>query len=438
MAAASSSVVRRVEELGDLAQAHIQQLSEAAGEDDHFLIRASAALEKLKLQCGEDKECSTPSNLLELYTQAILDMTYFEENKLVDEDFPEDSSQKVKELINFLSEPEILVKENNMHPKHCDLLGDELLECLSWRRGALLYMYCHSLTKRRDWLTRKSSLLKKYLVDGISYLLQMLNFRCPIQLNEGASFQDLDTAKLLSEGIFSDIHLLAMMYSGEMCYWGLKHCADQQPENHEMDIGVSGASYATHKEPLDFREVGEKILKNITLTKYAWFIKQIMKIKPLVSVTNDIFIFPTFYFLIFVDFSVLLLSYLFCFFRASCYYYFFPHHQPLSEFSSFPVQPWFSGTSHEELSTHMALSLVLTENRDYAEGSFSGSHKDIPSAQSTGFRSSLASLSCIIFFLTHKSMHYVFVLLSLTGFCFPTSSENFQVKCFGAYKIKKK
>lgn len=230
-------------------------------DDDHFLIRASAALEKLKLQCGEDKECSTPSNLLELYTQAILDMTYFEENKLVDEDFPEDSSQKVKELINFLSEPEILVKENNMHPKHCDLLGDELLECLSWRRGALLYMYCHSLTKRRDWLTRKSSLLKKYLVDGISYLLQMLNFRCPIQLNEGASFQDLDTAKLLSEGIFSDIHLLAMMYSGEMCYWGLKHCADQQPENHEMDIGVSGASYAAHKEPLDFREVGEKILK---------------------------------------------------------------------------------------------------------------------------------------------------------------------------------
>lgn len=33
MAAAGSSVVRRVEELGDLAQAHIQHLSEAAGED---------------------------------------------------------------------------------------------------------------------------------------------------------------------------------------------------------------------------------------------------------------------------------------------------------------------------------------------------------------------------------------------------------------------
>jgi hypothetical protein len=38
---------------------------------DHFLIRASAALEKLKLLCGEEKECSNPSNLLELYTQVL-------------------------------------------------------------------------------------------------------------------------------------------------------------------------------------------------------------------------------------------------------------------------------------------------------------------------------------------------------------------------------
>ena len=60
-------------------------------------------------------------------------MTYFEENKLVDEDFPEDSSQKVKELINFLSEPEILVKENNMHPKvslyNCELWWNAANSC---------------------------------------------------------------------------------------------------------------------------------------------------------------------------------------------------------------------------------------------------------------------------------------------------------------------
>jgi hypothetical protein len=62
-------------------------------------------------------------------------------------------------------------------------------------------------------------------------------------------------------GVFSDIHVLAMMYSGEMCYWGLKHCTDQQSENHEVDTDVFGASCTTHKETLDFREVGEKILK---------------------------------------------------------------------------------------------------------------------------------------------------------------------------------
>ena len=62
-------------------------------------------------------------------------------------------------------------------------------------------------------------------------------------------------------GIFSDIHVLAMMYSGEMCYWGLKHCTAQQSENHEVGTAGFGASCTAHKEPLDFREVGEKILK---------------------------------------------------------------------------------------------------------------------------------------------------------------------------------
>ena len=89
-------------------------------------------------------------------------------------------------------------KENNVHLKHCNFLGDELLERIPWRWGALLYKYCHSLTillsLRSEWLRRKSNLLKKYLVDGISYLLQMLNFRCLIQLHKGVSFQDLDTA----------------------------------------------------------------------------------------------------------------------------------------------------------------------------------------------------------------------------------------------------
>lgn len=46
----------------------------------------------------------------------MLDITYFEENQLVDEDFPEESSsRKVEELICILSEPEDLVRECNIN-----------------------------------------------------------------------------------------------------------------------------------------------------------------------------------------------------------------------------------------------------------------------------------------------------------------------------------
>uniref|UniRef100_A0A8C0EU63 Uncharacterized protein n=1 Tax=Bubo bubo TaxID=30461 RepID=A0A8C0EU63_BUBBB len=81
---------------------------------DTFLAKGSATLDKLKDLCNEGKE--HPSMLLQLYTQAVLDITYFEENQLVDVDFPEESSlQKVKELISILSEPEDLVKKCNVN-----------------------------------------------------------------------------------------------------------------------------------------------------------------------------------------------------------------------------------------------------------------------------------------------------------------------------------
>uniref|UniRef100_A0A8C8RAB7 Chromosome 5 open reading frame 51 n=1 Tax=Pelusios castaneus TaxID=367368 RepID=A0A8C8RAB7_9SAUR len=232
-----------------------------AGGDDAFLVKGAISLEKLKVLCKEDKENVNPANLLQLYTQIVLDITYFEENQLVDEDFPEDSSlQRVKELISILSEPEVLVKESNMHQDLLDVLGAELLECLFWRRGALLYMYCHTVKERRQWLTENIDLFKKCLNDGIHYLLKMLRFRCPTPLND-VSFQNTDTATLLSEGIFSDTHLLAMMYCGEMCYWGLKYCGEEKPGCYEIDSESNTELYcSSHSVVLDFREVGEKML----------------------------------------------------------------------------------------------------------------------------------------------------------------------------------
>ncbi|KAK4815900.1 hypothetical protein QYF61_009951 [Mycteria americana] len=230
-----------------------------------FLAKGSATLDKLKDLCNEGKE--HPSTLLQLYTQAVLDITYFEENQLVDEDFPEESSlQKVKELICILSEPEALVRECNINEEPINIHGAELLECLYWRKGALLYMYCHTAKERSEWLQENIATFKKCLNDGVHYLMKMLSFRCPLQLNEDVLLQDKDTARLLSEGIFSDTHLLAMMYSGEMCYWGLQHCGEGKQESLETIDPVSNSDLSCRSQSvsLDFRETGKNML-----TKYV-------------------------------------------------------------------------------------------------------------------------------------------------------------------------
>ncbi|KAM4753490.1 RAB7A-interacting MON1-CCZ1 complex subunit 1-like isoform 2-T2 [Cyanocitta cristata] len=232
---------------------------------DTFLAKGSATLDKLKDLCNEGKE--HPSTLFQLYTQAVLDITYFEENQLVDEDFPEESSlQKLTELIYILSEPEDLVRECSINEEPINILGAELLECLYWRKGALLYMYCHTAKERSEWLQENIATFKKCLNDGVHYLMKMLSFRCPLQLDEDVSLQDKDTATLLSEGIFSDTHLLAMMYSGEMCYWGLKHCGEGKQQSLESIDPVSSSDLGSRSQSisLDFQETGRNML-----TKYV-------------------------------------------------------------------------------------------------------------------------------------------------------------------------
>ncbi|NXI34739.1 CE051 protein, partial [Galbula dea] len=230
-----------------------------------LLAKGFAALDKLKDFCNKGKE--HPSTLLQVYTQAILDITYFEENQLVDEDFPEESSlQKVKELICILSEPEDLMRECNIN-EPIKILGAELLECLYWRKGALLYMYCHTAKERSEWLRENIVIFKKCLNDGVHYLMKMLSCRCPLQLEEDVLLQDKDTARILSEGVFTDTHLLAMMYSGEMCFWGLQHCGEEKREEslETVDsISNSDLGYRSQSLLLDFQETGENML-----TKYV-------------------------------------------------------------------------------------------------------------------------------------------------------------------------
>lgn len=51
-------------------------------------------------------------------------------------------------------------------------------------------------------------------------------------------------------GIFSDIHLLAMMYSGEMCYWGLLTVQINSRKNHEMDNDAFWSKLRRHTKNL--------------------------------------------------------------------------------------------------------------------------------------------------------------------------------------------
>ncbi|KAM4810581.1 RAB7A-interacting MON1-CCZ1 complex subunit 1 [Rhinophrynus dorsalis] len=259
----------------------------AEDKDDTFLLKASGTLQNLKDLCTEEKEKFNVTSFLHHYSKAVLDITFFEENQLVDGDFlDEDAVQKVQELIQVLSEPELLVEESNLHQKPpIVVLEVDLLECLHWRRGALLYMYCHTVGEREDWRLRNKRTFQKCLEDGVYHLLKMLKSRRPVHLNDEVSFQDLNTAELLSKGIFSDIHVLALMYCGEMCYWLLRYCRDEQgsdlqpntdcsdrppdtdcldrpPNTDYSDRSSSMDCSGLPHTALDFKEIGEKVLEH--------------------------------------------------------------------------------------------------------------------------------------------------------------------------------
>ena len=124
------------------------------------------------------------------------------------------------------------------------------MECIYWRRGALLYMYCNTVNKHPD---KQTDQYTDCLSKGIQELSAMLSVRTR---PKGAESQDEQTQKLLEEGkyfvlispgllqsstiylsllytgIFSDTHVLALMYAGEMCYWLLTHSEPSDTSQH--------------------------------------------------------------------------------------------------------------------------------------------------------------------------------------------------------------
>lgn len=100
------------------------------------------------------------------FSQSILDYTYYHECALANTEFTDDSSlEELSGIIHTLSLPAQL----------CDpagglvrVLGTELLECLYWRVGAMLYMYCYSVyetpARREHMDTERFLKVRKYIV----------------------------------------------------------------------------------------------------------------------------------------------------------------------------------------------------------------------------------------------------------------------------------
>ncbi|KAG7331911.1 hypothetical protein KOW79_003745 [Hemibagrus wyckioides] len=229
----------------------------AEKQDDDYLQNASSVLEKLKSLYTHAGESSSLPRLLQDYTQVILDITFYEENKLVDQEFPEEISPfKIQQLLQDLTEPELLAARLAPSQEVQAVLGLELLECVYWRRGALLYMYCHTLHQRKQWIKKNKATFLKCVQEGVRYLMKMLQVRSSLKLSDGVVFHDSNTANLLTEGTLSDTHLLTMMYIGELCFWAVKY-----EEGGGGGGGVGGMDSAQCRDDtLHFRDIGTHIL----------------------------------------------------------------------------------------------------------------------------------------------------------------------------------
>ncbi|KAH9487714.1 hypothetical protein Btru_069471 [Bulinus truncatus] len=171
------------------------------------------------------------SHCLETIVKFILELTYIDECQLVEEEFPEGSTtySRIMFIIDTVSGVENLAQEMLQTKSSLEILGPEILECLHWRKGALLYMYCHTLYSKSE-LKPFPDHYQKCLETGVEHLKSFLctrrkpNWLKQLDGESQPSDSDEDDKQfLLSEGLYSDIHLLGLMYCGELCYWLIQH-----------------------------------------------------------------------------------------------------------------------------------------------------------------------------------------------------------------------
>ena len=177
-------------------------------------------------------------------------------------------------------------------------------QVIHWRKGALVYMLASVLNEEAgDKTSRLNLLTPAKLEQGVAELIAMRQVRkswCEEEpppastatnlrhseqqaiaqsFNLGSSASDTsdghkEVAYLLSNGIYSQIHLLAAMYCGEMCFWRVKLAA-------AMIIGGSG------HDLLHDSEVSFDNYKKIAIAQLSLYCNTIKRVPSLGGWSTD-------------------------------------------------------------------------------------------------------------------------------------------------------
>ncbi|KAH3831904.1 RAB7A-interacting MON1-CCZ1 complex subunit 1-like isoform X1 [Dreissena polymorpha] len=194
--------------------------------DDSFLQKCMMKCQGVTSNFPTTISGGQVSYYIQQYAEAILDFTYHDENVLSDADFPEkNAKERIAKIFSYLDKVSemCLVVSPNSKPE--ELLGNELAECLLWRRGALLYGYCATIHGEKERRDRQVVELRQNLQMGVHYLQMLFKIRDTV-FDTTHVPNDNETLELLKRGIYSDTHLLALMYGGEMCYWFISTTKD--------------------------------------------------------------------------------------------------------------------------------------------------------------------------------------------------------------------
>ena len=213
-------------------------------------------LNVLRIGCNQsktnrDQKSRQLVETIEKYAKTVLSITWDQELVITSDDFRTENSEKVlnsilylldgiKQLCDELDENRSQsVVDINDYTSVKTLLGIDFVECLLWRKSGLLYAFCNCKLNTGLKLIDSSFVideevvsnrlvddevrhkLLQYLIDGIQWFRLFLSQRQPFnELTVGAEDLVLNTSEsLIANNIFSDNHLLSLMYLSEMCFW---------------------------------------------------------------------------------------------------------------------------------------------------------------------------------------------------------------------------